>query len=157
VGKFLRFELPRLARSGPPLPVERPARRAIAKNLRRVQKLAHLRHSRSPEKIHRLRIALRRVRYLSGFFCDVLGKPVQRLHKRAHAVESVIGRVRDADLALQRILSEGPTPPRMLVLDLERRRQGDTAELNGAWKRFTDPKFVAELTLELEKQSAERP
>jgi CHAD domain-containing protein len=152
VGRFLRAELPKAARSEPPMPLERPARRALAKNLRQVQKLAHLRHSRSPEKIHRLRIALRRVRYLSGFFGDVLGKPVQRLLKRAHAVESAIGRIRDADLALQRILSEGPTPPRLLVRELERRRMGDTAELDGAWKRFTDPQFVAELTQELERQ-----
>ena len=156
VGRFLRFDLPKAARSEAPAPLERPARRALDKNLRQVQKLAHLRHSRSPEKIHRLRIALRRVRYLSGFYGEVLGKPVQRLHKRAHAVEGVIGRIRDADLALQRILSEGPTPPRLLVRELERRRIGDTSEMDGAWKKFTDPQFVAELTQELERQSAGR-
>jgi CHAD domain-containing protein len=155
VGKLLRYELPKTARSEPPIPLERPARRALAKSLRQVQKLAHLRHSRSPDKIHRLRIALRRVRYLSGFFGGVLGRPVHRLYKRAHAVESVIGRVRDADLALQRILSEGPTPPRLLVRELEQRRLGDTAELESAWKRLTDPQFSAELTAELEKQSAQ--
>jgi CHAD domain-containing protein/HD superfamily phosphodiesterase len=151
IGRLLRFELPAASRSGPPLPQEGPARRAIAKYLRRVQKLAHLRHSRSPEKIHRLRIALRRVRYLSGFFSEVLGRPVQRLFKRSHAVESVIGQIRDADLALARILSEGPTPPRMLVRQLEKLRQADTAEMDGAWKRLTDPQFAAELTDELYK------
>jgi CHAD domain-containing protein len=154
IGRLLRFELPAAARSGPPAPLGRPARRALAKNLRRVQKLAHLRHSRSPDKIHRLRIALRRVRYLSGFFDDALGRPVRKLYKRAHAVESVIGQIRDADLALARILSEGPTPPRLLVRQLERLRQADAAELDGAWKRFVDPRFVAELTDELEDRPA---
>jgi len=137
------------------MPLERPARRALAKSLRQVQKLAHLRHSRSPDKIHRLRIALRRVRYLSGFFGGVLGRPVRKLFKRAHAVEGVIGRVRDADLALLRILSEGPTPPRLLVRELERRRLGDTSELDSAWEHLTDPKFAAELTAELEKQASQ--
>jgi CHAD domain-containing protein len=154
IGRLLRIELPATARSEPPAPLGRPARRALAKNLRRVQKLAHLRHSRYPDKIHRLRIALRRVRYLSGFFYDALGRPIRKLYKRAHAVESVIGQIRDADLALARILSEGPTPPRLLVRQLERLRQADTAELDGAWRRFVDPLFVAELTDELEERPA---
>jgi CHAD domain-containing protein len=154
VGRLLRVELPGAGRSGPPLPLGRPARRALAKNLRRVQKLAHLRHSRSPDKIHRLRIVLRRVRYLSGFFDDALGRPIRKLYKRAHAVESVIGKIRDADLALARILSEGPTPPRLLVRQLEKLRQADAAELDGAWRRLADPQFVAELTDELEGRPA---
>jgi CHAD domain-containing protein len=153
VDRFLRSELAKAGRSEPPMPLERPARRALAKCLRQVQKLAHLRHSRSPDKIHRLRIALRRVRYLSGFFGDVLGKPAQRLQKRVHGVESVIGRIRDADLALQRILNEGPTPPRLLVRELERRRQRDISELDRAWRRFTDPRFSAELASELERKA----
>ena len=156
IGRLLRVELPAVSRQAPPTPLSGPARRALARSLRRIGKLARLRHSRSPEKIHRLRIALRRLRYLSGFFGDVLGKPVQRLCKRVHAVEGVIGRIRDADLALGRILSEGPTPPRMLVRQLERLRQVDAAELDRAWSRFTEPEFTAALAAELEKGPAEK-
>jgi len=142
IERFLRVELPAAAVGAPPAPLAGLARRALSKSLRRALELGHLRQSRSPEKLHRLRIALRRLRYLGSFFGPVLGRPVHKLSRRTHALERVLGQMRDADLALSRILQEGPTPPRLLVRQLERLRQTDAAALEGAWSRFEDPQFI---------------
>ena len=50
--------------------------------------------------------------------------------------------MRDADLALARIVQEGPTPPRLLVRQLERLRQADSATLESAWGRIEEPPFL---------------
>lgn len=155
VERFLRVDLPAAAAAGPLVPAERPARRALAKALRRCVRLGHLRDSRSPEKLHELRIALRRLRYLAAFLGPALGRPVRKLGKRAHAVERILGGMRDADLALARIRQEGPPPPRLLVRQLERLRRADAAELEGAWGRLEDPQFILEVRRELRRDGAE--
>jgi CHAD domain-containing protein len=149
ISRFLRVELPRASGSAPEVPAAGPARRAIDKTLRRALELGHLRQSRSPEKLHRLRIALRRVRYLGAFFGPALGRSVRKLSRRTHALERVLGEIRDADLALVRIQQEGPTPPRMLVRQLERIRQANAATLESAWTRFEDPQFILGLRRQL--------
>jgi len=142
ITRFLRQELPRLAGIGPEVPVAGPARQAVRRSLRRAMELGHLRRSHSPDKLHRLRIALRRVRYLSGFFGPALGRPVRKLARRTHALERVLGEMRDADLALARIRQEGPTPPRLLVRQLDRLRQADSATVEAAWARLEEPAFL---------------
>ncbi len=151
LGRFLRVELPALNRSLPIKPIDRGARRAVAKALRRALDLADLRHSHSAAKVHRLRIALRRVRYLGGFFERLLGPAVRKIGRRAHAVERILGGMRDADLALERILSEGPAPPRLLVRQLERMRRSEAAELESCWRRFEDPELLAKVWRSLER------
>ncbi len=141
IGRFLRIELPRAVSAEPPGALEAFGRRVLVKHLRRALKLAHLRHSDSPAELHELRIALRRVRHISGFFGDVLGPPSGELMKRVHAVEWALGRIRDVDLAFARIQREGPAPPRLLVEKLERRRQIAGTELAEAWRRFEKPRF----------------
>jgi len=142
IARFLRLELPRVASAGHQVPVAGPARQAVRKSLRQAMELGHLRRSRSPDKLHRLRIALRRVRYLGGFFGAALGRPVRKLGRRAHALEGVLGEMRDADLALARIRQEGPTPPRLLVRQLDRLRQADSATVENAWSRLQEPRFL---------------
>ncbi|HEX3730824.1 MAG TPA: CHAD domain-containing protein, partial [Opitutaceae bacterium] len=151
LGRFLRIELPELNRATAFKPVGRGARRAIAKALRRALDLADLRHSPSADKVHRLRIALRRLRYLGGSFERLLGPAARKISRRAHAVERILGGMRDADLALARILSEGPTPPRLLVRQLERLRRDEAAELAACWNRFEDPALLAEVGRQLER------
>jgi CHAD domain-containing protein len=142
ITRFLRLELPRLAAASPEVAIPGPARQAVRKSLRRAMELGHLRRSRSPEKLHRLRIALRRVRYLGGFFGPALGRPVRKLARRSHALERVLGEMRDADLALARIRQEGPTPPRLLMRQLDRLRQADSATVENAWARLEEPAFL---------------
>ncbi len=142
VGHLLRIELPPLMPTTPAGSLEPFARRALAKLLRQTFEEADLRRARSVAKLHCLRIALRRLRYLSEAFGGLLGPPVETLGKRIHATEWALGRLRDADLALARIRREGPSPPRLLVLWLERRRRKAAAELTKAWQRLTEPGFL---------------
>ena len=105
----------------------------------------HWRLSPAPEKLHRFRILLRRVRYLAALLGPVLGGAVRKLGKRAHALERVLGGMRDADLALARIRQEGPTPPRPLVRHLEALRRADSAALEQAWDRLQERPFLLEI------------
>ena len=145
IGRFLRLELPRALPTVPSGSLEEFGRRALVKSLRRALKLAGLRHSHSPTKLHQLRIALRRVRHIGGFFSRVLGPPAATVVKRVHAVERALGRIRDVDLALSRIQHEGPTPPRLLVGQLIARRRNTEMELAEAWRRLEKPKFLRNL------------
>ena len=141
-GRLLRIELPQAIEPAPAVPIEAVARRTLAKHLRRAMHLAELRHVRSPEKLHRLRIALRRVRYLSLLFRPVLGPAIDRLRNRVHAVERVLGDIRDTSLALRRIQHEGPTPPRLLVVQLRRSHETAVAKLERVWPRLADPALL---------------
>jgi CHAD domain-containing protein len=149
IGRLLRIELPQLIATAPPGSLGLLGRRALAKQLRRALDLADLRHSRSLKKQHRLRIALRRVRYDSDSFADLLEPPIGRLAKRIHAVERSLGRLRDTDLAFARIRREGPPPPRLLVRRLGLRRKRAAAELANAWQRLSQRSFIAEVRRKL--------
>jgi CHAD domain-containing protein len=157
IDRLLRVELPAAEAAGPPQPLAGPARRAVGKHLRMVLRHGDLRRSRSPEKLHRLRIALRRLRYLGGLLGEVLGRPVRKLGRRTHAIERVLGEMRDADLALARIRQEGPAPPRLLVRQLERLRRADTAVLEAAWNRLVEPAFILPLRRELKPEAPAGP
>ncbi|MFA5058097.1 MAG: CHAD domain-containing protein, partial [Opitutaceae bacterium] len=141
IGRLLRCEIPQVLKAAPPGALETLGRRALAKSLRRSLRLAR-RHARSPDELHRLRITLRRTRHIGGFFGDVLGPPAGELIKRVHRVEEALGRIRDVDLALARVRSEGPSPPQPLVGRLERHREVLEAELARAWRKLTKPRFL---------------
>lgn len=149
-GRLLRMELPRASQIAPTGAIERTARRVLAKHLRRALAIAELRHAKSPEKLHRLRIALRRVRYLSGFFRPVHGPVIAKLHKRVHAVERALGDIRDTSLALARIQNEGPSPPRLLMTQLRRSHRSAVVELDQDWLRLEDPAFMRQVRRALE-------
>jgi CHAD domain-containing protein len=125
-------------------------RLVLAKNLRQALDLAQFRRARSLEKLHRLRIALRRVRYLGAAFAEILGPSVGAMVKRIHGVEAALGRLRDTELAFARIRREGPAPPRLLVLRLEHRRTKAVAELASAWQKLAQPGFLAGVRRKLE-------
>jgi len=150
-GRLLRVELPREIERAPTVPIEAVARRVLAKQLRRAMKLAELRHARSPEKLHRLRISLRRVRYLSLCFRPVLGLAIDRLRSRTHAVERTLGDIRDTSLALARIQHEGPTPPRLLVSQLKRSNQSAVAKLERVWPQLDNPALLLRVRRALEQ------
>lgn len=150
IGRLLRIELPRLLPNSPPGSLVILSRRALAKNLRQALDLADLRHARSLKKQHRLRIALRRVRYLGDSLAELLDPSVRALVKRVHKVEWALGRLRDTDLAFARIRREGPAPPRLLVRRLELRRRNAEAELAKTWARLTEPGFLAGVRCKLQ-------
>jgi CHAD domain-containing protein len=144
-GRLLRIELPRASQHSLRTPIGEVAKRVLEKHLRKALKMAKLRHSESPEKLHRLRIELRRARYLCGFIGQMLGPEIDKLYKRAHAAERVLGDIRDASLALARIQVEGPSPPRLLVLQLRQSHRNAVAQLEGVWRRFEDPELLSQV------------
>lgn len=151
ISRMLRVEIPQLVKTQSPDTLAALGRRALAKSLRRCLKLARLRYADSPEKLHQLRITLRRTRHIGGMFCDVLGPPIDRLTGRVHRVEEALGRMRDVDLAFSRSQREGPSPPRLLVAQLKRQRGTAEAELRGAWSRLTKPRFLRAVRRQLKK------
>jgi CHAD domain-containing protein len=150
IGRLLRIEIPRLLLDAPGGSLGHYSRRVLAKNLGQALDLGEFRHSHSLEKLHRLRIALRRVRFLGTAFADILGPSVGALVKRIHEVEGALGLLRDTDLAFARIQREGPSPPRMLVLRLAHRRKKAVGELAAAWQRLAQPGFLAGVRRTLE-------
>jgi CHAD domain-containing protein len=150
IGHLLRIELPQLVLTSSAGSLGLYSRRILVKNLRQALDLAKFRNARSLEKLHRLRIALRRVRYLGAAFAEILGPSVSALVKRIHRVEAALGRLRDTELASARIRREGPAPPRLLVLRLEHRRKKAVTELVTAWQKLAQPGFLAGVRRRLE-------
>lgn len=117
LARLTRTELPALMLESTPKPgaLEKLARRRWEKFLRRVRKRAKLRHSSSDEKLHELRVTMRRARYVGEFFADLLPRKEQRRARRLRRVEKLLGRVHDIQMALEHHLPGGPTVPRALT------------------------------------------
>ncbi len=143
--QLLRDELPHLRADSAATPFLTAARRVLDKQLHRARKLGKLRWSTEPARRHRLRIALRRVRYLAGFFAPLLDSAVDQLRKRAHAVEQVLGEIRDTTREIESLSHGHPPPPRGLQDRLRERRRQAEAALEEVWSRFADPRFHREL------------
>jgi CHAD domain-containing protein len=136
INLLLRVELPRLIKTEPPGSLPKFAAKQLDKAMRRVVKNERLRHSRSPRKLHELRITLRKARYLAEFFGPVLGPDTVKLAKRLHGVERVLGRIHDIDLGMEHLTREGPLPPRAIAVYLQQQRERNLAALEKEWRRF---------------------
>lgn len=139
MGRLLRIELPRLVRTAPSVPLEKFARRQFRSELRRALALARLRRSSSSDDLHRLRIALRRSRYLGEFFSPLLGAKAETLTERIHAAERSLARIHDTDVGLLRLASGRLQPPPSLLSLLHQRRRKHLARLEKAWRRLDRP------------------
>jgi CHAD domain-containing protein len=155
INRLLREELPRLAKTEPPGSLSKFAAKQMDKALRRALKHKHLRRSTSPKKLHGLRIALRKARYLAEFFAPVLGAATAKLAKRLHQVERVLGRVHDVDMGMVHLTREGPLPPRALADHLAQEREQNLGKLDKVWRRLVDPALQARVKQEL--AAAQRP
>jgi exopolyphosphatase/guanosine-5'-triphosphate,3'-diphosphate pyrophosphatase len=136
INRLLREELPRLIKTESPGSLPKLATKQLNKAMRQVVKDEHLRYSRSPRKLHKLRITLRKARYLAEFFGSLLGPKTVRLAKRLHGVERVLGRIHDIDLGMEQLTREGPVPPRAIAVYLEQQRELNLAALAKEWRRF---------------------
>ncbi|MBI5683498.1 MAG: CHAD domain-containing protein [Verrucomicrobia bacterium] len=141
MGRLLRVKLPRMAGAEPPVSLEKLARRRLRKEFCRALALARLRRSESSEDLHRLRIALRRVRYLGEFFSPVLGATVAKLKERIHDTERALARIHDIDVGMERLASGRLKPPRPLLSLLTQRRRKHLARLDKTWRRLHQHAF----------------
>ncbi len=138
---LLRVELPQLRDNTAFVPLVQAASHVLARQWRRTRKLGRHRDSNDDRKLHRLRIVLRRLRYLAEAFAPILGETAERLRKRAHAVERLIAQMRDTSRDLARFAAEDPPPPRHLQPQLRDRRKKARAALEEAWDEFDDRSF----------------
>jgi exopolyphosphatase/guanosine-5'-triphosphate,3'-diphosphate pyrophosphatase len=149
INHLLREELPRLVKTEPPGSLPKFAARHLDKALRRARKSERLRRSTSPKKVHELRIALRKARYLAEFFAAVLGANTAKLGSRLHQVERVLGRIHDLDMGMEHLTREGPLPPRALADHLTQQRERSLRELDKVWRRVADPALQDRVQQEL--------
>jgi triphosphatase len=153
INRLLRAELPQLIKVEPPGSLPELAAVQLRKAFRRALQESHLRHSTSAKKLHRLRIGLRKARYLAEFFNPVLGANTTKLTKRLRQTEQVLGRIHDLDMATEHLAHEGPTPPRALALYLVRQRAECLKKLDKIWCRLADPVLRKRIQRELDTAS----
>jgi CHAD domain-containing protein len=112
------------------------ARKFAARKVRKAYRVAARRHRRADARdvasLHRVRIALRKVRMLAEAFSDVLGRDGRALARSLYACERPLGRAHDARLAIERIGDGDPDASRFLR---KRQRQG-LRRFAKAWRRL---------------------
>jgi CHAD domain-containing protein len=150
INRLLRTELPQLIKVEPHGSLPKLAATQLHKAWRRALQQSYLRHSTSAKKLHRLRIGLRKARYLGEFFSPLLGIHTAELTKRLRQTEQVLGRIHDLDMALERLAHEGPTPPRALTLYLNKERGENLKKLGKVWRRLANPVLQKRVQRELD-------
>lgn len=138
--RLLQRELPRAARQARPRTLADGARRALRRHVRQARKAAAAGAGDSLAEQHRLRIALRRLRYLAAFFAPLLGPEIAHLLRRTHAADRALGELRDAALALDLLAPTTPTPRRLLA-HLRTTQKQAAREWAQAWRDWRDPAF----------------
>jgi CHAD domain-containing protein len=150
INRLFRTELPQLIKAEPSGSLPKLAATQLRKAFRRALQESQLRHSTSAKKLHRLRIGLRKARYLAEFFSPVLGVNTAKLTKRLRQTEQVLGRIHDVDMATEHLAHEGPTPPRAVALYLEQERAECLKKLDRTWRRLADPVLQKQVQQELD-------
>ena len=156
INRLLRTALPQLIKVEPSGSLTDLAAAQLRKAWRRVLQKSQLRHSTSAKKLHRLRIVLRKARYLGEFFSPILGVHAAELTRRLRQTERVLGRIHDLDMAMGHLAHEGPTPPRALALYLERERTQSLEKLEKAWRRLADVPLQKRVQQELDAARGDR-
>lgn len=140
LGLLLRIELPAAARSKRPFGEE--ALRWLREARRQARRHRKLARSRNGDKLHDLRIAIRRYRLLADLLTPALGQPARRLARRLRIPEKKLGRLHDLDVARARFRQmEDPVAAELTdVLRVLRQRQ--LLRFQELWKEFrwTDPR-----------------
>lgn len=140
-------------------PIREVAPRLILHRLGRVLRLGRTLHSgSSDEDLHRLRIQCKRLRYVSEFFVDLLGKPAGKLARRARRLQDALGLHQDA-VARQRVLDRVASSLRMrraadrrvyigigLLMAIWAERASEArAEFQAHWGKFSRKRPVEKL------------
>lgn len=129
---LLRVELPQKARSKRPFVEE--AERCMAKAWRGAIVRRKLAGSKDADKLHDLRIAIRRYRLLAELLTPALGRAVYREARRIRPLERKLGRLHDLDVARERYKKlDDPIakPLADLLFDLRKRQR---LRFRAAWR-----------------------
>ena len=154
LGRLARIELSHLPAALAVAPAAPAASRALRRQLARVLDHAPLADSAEAEELHRLRIALRRARYLLEFFLPLLPARAAPLLRRLHRVERQLGGVHDIDAALARLAAAGDAPPRGLAKRLSKERRDALRKFRRRWARSDLPRRLRKLHARLRPDTA---
>ncbi len=129
---LLRVELPGKARSKRPIGEE--AQHRLDQAWREAWSRRRLAKAKDSEKLHDLRIAIRRYRLLADLLRPVLGQPSHRLARRIRPLERKLGRLHDLDVARARYqqLDDPVAAPLADILLILRQRQH--ARFRAVWR-----------------------
>lgn len=120
-------------------------RRALRKALKRISRRARGLPDLPPERMHRLRIACRKARYVAEFCSGAWDAPLADLARRFKAIQDVLGDVHDQDVYLAHLRICRPRPPKAMVRGIHLRRAQDRARFDKAWQQFMRPRFQRHL------------
>lgn len=121
----LMEDVERLAGAPVVLPVylNPAAREALNQARLRIERRARHAPRLSPRRLHRLRIAFRKARYLAEFFSGVVEAPLERLAAECQALQDVLGDLHDHEVYLARARALQPAAPAKLTRHIRRRRR----------------------------------
>lgn len=156
-GAFVRGEHPEVPLGGGPK-VAKAAPKALARRLEAVLEDEDILNSPTPEQLHNLRIACKRLRYTAEFLSGAYGDALEGLIKRTVAAQDLLGEVHDADVHaeyLKEYVANLRLPSRRaatfrsavarLLEDLQERRQSFLEEFQAGWQEFTSEGYQRKL------------
>ena len=120
------------------------ARRMTARRIAEVERqLGRARLDRSPDAVHDLRVAARRLQYLLDCFHQLLDSPdTRRLRKRTKAMLAAGRSVRDRDIALEMAAEADLEPSSELIVALKRQRDAAADSLRRQVERDRYDRFA---------------
>jgi CHAD domain-containing protein len=134
LGMLLRIELPDA------VCCKRPIVEEATRQLNVARKAAHARRklasAKGAEKLHDLRIAIRRYRLLADLLVPTLGHSAHRLARRLRIPERKLGRLHDLDVARVRYKTLDDPLAAQLVDVLRVLRQRQRARFQTVWRTF---------------------
>jgi CHAD domain-containing protein len=134
LGYLLRIELPAAARSKRPIGEE--ALRWLKEARERARSQRKLASSKNGDRLHDLRIAIRRYRLLADLLAPALGRPALRLARRLRLPEKKLGRLHDLDVARARYKKMDDPVARALADVLRVLRQRQHQRFLAVWSAF---------------------
>jgi CHAD domain-containing protein len=120
-------------------PAARAARRLIRNEYRRtLRRGRHALRDPSEERLHRVRIACKRLRYTAEWCRGLYGRSFVRMIERLARLQELLGRHQDAVNALARLKQEAGRPrgARTLAAEYRLARQEAAKKFPKAWRRF---------------------
>lgn len=149
--RFFRTELPGAAKASSPGSLRKLASTKLLRALRRVRHNRPLWRTASTKKLHKLRILVRRARYLAEFFAGVLAPPARKLAARLHRVDRALGLQHDIDLLLEQIQRRELRAPPELAEFLEKRKGKIMKRVARSWERLMDSSYQRRVHRQLKK------
>lgn len=120
----------------PQTQIENIGRSAMKKAWKRVKRRYRRLDKMESENVHRLRIAVRKLRYIGEFFVPFVGKPANVLSREAKKWQDALGDIHDLDVVMLGIQRMPETAVRSWRKTLDRRRRKLTKKLDDDQRKF---------------------